>query len=661
MRRLLTLLFVAVTTIALITPVAQADRRPDRPTPPPWLQIRDGVSQPQFALANAIEETVFVETEVDSDLDGKRDRVRLRLSRPGETSTQGIKVPVIFEHSPYRFGTNGAPNHNVDFEVLPQEFIQPRTAQAAEARVSGARPLPDLPGRLDDFWVPRGYAVVLGESIGTAFSDGCPTIGDLKETLGTKAIIDWLNGRAKGFTEQGQPVTADWTTGDVGMTGVSYNGTLPNMVATTGVEGLRTIVPIAAISSWYDWFRSDGVSFRSFGTPTSLAANFENTNARARCGAVRSEMTSGAPANGDYTPMWQQRDYVRSAASVRAAVLSVNGRADLNVKPINWGQWLDALPPSVPRKLWLSQTGHIDPFDFRRAAWVTTLHRWFDRWLLDIRNGIEHEPQVSVERGVDQWSDGATWPPAGTQRQTLYPVAGPVAGVGTLSTAPGPAATSSFTDNGSGTPAGYIASPNAASARRIAYTTGTLAADLRVAGVSRVTVAATPSTPTAHLSAYLVDYGPATSRGTTGEGIRTLATESCWGENRAGDDACYRDTVPTTASVDAQIIARGWADLANHASLSTPRPLTPGTRYTITFRLSTTDWIVPRGHRLGLIVAGNDSSMTTTPAQLPRMTVSLAETSVQLPVVGSLPAVRSAPAPRTALVQPDAVPGRLDG
>ena len=48
-----------------------------------------------------------------------------------------------------------------------------------------------------------------------------------------------------------------------------------------------------------------------------------------------------------------------SPANVKAAVFSVNGRADLNVKPINWGQWLDALPTSVPRKLWLSQTGHV--------------------------------------------------------------------------------------------------------------------------------------------------------------------------------------------------------------------------------------------------------------------------------------------------------------
>ena len=43
------------------------------------------------------------------------------------------------------------------------------------------------------------------------------------------------------------------------MIGTSYNGTLPIGVATTGVEGLEAIVPISAISSWYDYYRANGM------------------------------------------------------------------------------------------------------------------------------------------------------------------------------------------------------------------------------------------------------------------------------------------------------------------------------------------------------------------------------------------------------------------
>jgi X-Pro dipeptidyl-peptidase len=604
----------------------------------PAFAVADGVTQPIHSLAEAVRETVWVDIGLDLDANGIGDRVATDIVRPATTE----RVPVIIDASPY-YATSGRGN------------------ESERKTYDSAGPPLKFPLFYDNYFVPRGYAVALVDFSGSSRSTGCMDTGGRSEVASGKAVIDWLNGRATGYSAAsgGTAVTAGWSTGAAAMIGKSWDGSVTQGVAATGVDGLRTIVPISAISSWYDWFRSDGVSFSGFGTPTSLASNFENAGARSRCAAVRSEMTSGAPANGDYTAMWQQRDYVRSAANVRAAVFSVNGRADLNVKPVNWGQWLDALPTSVPRKLWLSQTGHVDPFDFRRATWVATLHRWFDRWLLGIQNGIENEPRVSVERAVDQWSDSATWPPAGTQTQTLRPVAGSVTGVGTLGANAG-TGTSSFTDNGSGTPATYIASPATTSARRVVYSTGTLTADLRAAGVSRITVAATPSTSTAHLSAYLVDYGTATVRSSTGEGIRTLTTESCWGEDRPGDDACYRDTAPTTATVDAQVIARGWADLANYASLSTPRTLTPGTKYTMTFRLSTTDWVVPAGHRLALVIAGNDSSMTATPAQLPRVTIDLAGTSVQVPLLGTVPAAGATGSPQVTRIQPDAVPGRLD-
>src|SRR5690606_17535223 len=82
--------------------------------------------------------------------------------------------------------------------------------------------------------VERGYAHVASHSLGTGRSTGCPTVGDENETLATKAVIDWLNGRARAFDRNGRQVSASWANGSVGMYGVSYNGTLPNMVATTG-------------------------------------------------------------------------------------------------------------------------------------------------------------------------------------------------------------------------------------------------------------------------------------------------------------------------------------------------------------------------------------------------------------------------------------------
>ncbi|GLZ29566.1 X-Pro dipeptidyl-peptidase [Lentzea sp. NBRC 105346] len=614
MKRLRVLLALVGTLLVIPVPVSAAT---------PAFKLANGVTQPIHSLADAVRETVWVDTGLDLDGDGAGDRVAADIVRPAVSS----KVPVIMDASPY-YTTAGRGNEG-----------EKKTYDSAGVPVK-------FPLFYDNYFVPRGYAVVLVDFAGTSRSRGCVDVGGKAEISSGTAVIDWLNGRRTGYSAVtgGSVRSASWSTGAVGMIGKSWDGTVTEGVAATGIAGLKTIVPIAGISSWYDWFRSDGVAFRGFGTPTSLGSGFENSNAQSRCGAVRQQMTSGAPANGDYTPMWQERDFVRKASNVRASVFVVHGQHDQNVKPLNYGQFLAAIPASVPRKVWLSQTAHVDPFDFRRAEWVKTLNRWFDRWLLDVPNGIENEPALDVERSPDVWARYATWPPAGTGLQTFYPS---TSGLGTVAGS----GTASFTDNGSGTPSKWVSS----AAGRVQYATAVLGSDLRIAGTSSITVSVSSSTPTAHLTALLVDYGSAVTR--SGEGIETLSTESCWGENRPGDDACYFDTRTTSASVDAQVVARGWADLANYASLSQPRTLVPGTRYSMTFRLSTADHIVPAGHRLALIIGGTDSSAISRPSQLPSLTVDLSGTSVRIPLVGA--GIVGSAAPVTASRVPVEVTGTL--
>jgi X-Pro dipeptidyl-peptidase len=77
-RRGLTLTVALVGVLAVTAAPAAADD----PTPPPWLKVENGQTQPQFALADAIEQTVFVETKLDSDDDGRLDRVRLGSAVP---------------------------------------------------------------------------------------------------------------------------------------------------------------------------------------------------------------------------------------------------------------------------------------------------------------------------------------------------------------------------------------------------------------------------------------------------------------------------------------------------------------------------------------------------------------------------------------------------
>lgn len=619
-RRLLTVLITVATAASVASAPAAAQRRHDRPVPPSWLLVRDGVTQPQFSLGDAIEETVFVETSVDSDLDGRRDRVRLRLSRPGETRTRGIKVPVIFEHSPYRFGTNGAPNHGVDFDVLPQEVIRPRgSGQDArdlgpDARAHAARAVADLPGSLDNFWVPRGYAVVLGESIGTAFSDGCPTVGDMKETLGTRAVIDWLNGRAPGWNEAGERVSADWTTGDVGMTGVSYNGTLPNMVATTGVEGLRTIVPVSAIASWYDYYRANGLVRAPHSGQSGLGLNdFQGedldvlaifTQGQSRfdkCAHITGELLRFQDRiTGDYSGYWHERDYLHRARGIEASVFVVHGLEDYNVMTKAFASWWDQLERyDVPRKIWLHKDGHGGPrgtSDYQR-----TLNRWMDHWLFGVRNGIMDEPRADVQRPDGTYQKFADWPAPGARNTTLRLGARNATGPGTLATRtrPGPQPRQSFVDRGRelDTDAALLPDPDTAHPNRLAYLSPPLPNGAHLSGTPTVSLRASVGNRyAANLTAVLVDYGPA-------------------------------GTAPV-------MVTRGWTDVQNRRSAAESTPIRQGVEYTFDFDLQADDYVFPAGHRIGLVIVSTDLHYTLRPLPGTELTVFPAGSEVTLPLVG---------------------------
>src|SRR6187401_786549 len=68
----------------------------------------DGQAQivPAFNdAAQWIKQSLWVEGEFDSDGDGKRDRMFTDVTRPAQTGSEGLKVPVIYESSPYYAGT----------------------------------------------------------------------------------------------------------------------------------------------------------------------------------------------------------------------------------------------------------------------------------------------------------------------------------------------------------------------------------------------------------------------------------------------------------------------------------------------------------------------------------------------------------------------------
>ncbi|WP_405824434.1 Xaa-Pro dipeptidyl-peptidase [Streptomyces sp. NBC_01390] len=599
-------------------------------------------SRPVYSYDNAIREAVWVDTGLDGDSDGKTDRVAVDIVRPREPAAQGRKIPVIMDASPY-YSCCGRGNES-----------QRKTYDASGNVVQ-------MPLFYDNYFVPRGYAFVGVDLAGTNRSDGCVDVGGRSDVQSAKAVVDWLNGRAKGYTSRTgtSRAKASWTNGRTGMIGKSYDGTIANGVAATGVKGLKTVVPISAISSWYDYYFAQGAPLYDSG-PDWLSDYVESPAARAKCAAVQQKIVDGAPRTGDLTSFWTERDYAKDARKVRASVFVVHGQQDLNVRPKHFGQWWDALAKhGVERKIWLSQTGHVDPFDFRRASWVDTLHRWFDHELLGYDNGIDREPMADIERHPDQWVTSTTWPPRSTQTVSLRPGTGAQPGVGTLGLR-GQSGTATFTDDPSLSETDWSAQIDSPTPGKAGFITKPLTKGLRVSGSSTVTVTATPSTTTAHLTAVLVDLGPDTIRDYAdgAEGITTLTDRTCWGPSTTGDSSCFRSTQAKTTAVDYTIFSRGWADLGNHASATKGVPLTPGKPYTITLALHAGDHVIPAGHRLALIVAGTDKDLIDPPSTTPTLTLDLSRTTARVPLVGGAGAFARATAGAVA-----ATPGAslLDG
>ena len=98
----------------------------------------------------------------------------------------------------------------------------------------------------------------------------------------------------------------------------------------------------------------------------------------------------------------------------------------------------------------------------------------------------------------------------------------------------------------------------------------------------------------------------------------------------------------TEGPIGQNLITRGWADPQNHASLkgggnydsrSAGEPLEPGRFYTLTFDLQPDDQIIAAGKRIGLMIFSSDRDFTLWPKPGTELTIDLAETRVQLPVV----------------------------
>jgi X-Pro dipeptidyl-peptidase len=574
----------------------------------------DGLAQPVFDEADVVRHDAWVEVpNLDSDRDGLDDRIRVSIARPTATDG-GLRLPIVMTASPYSGGTNPYPRHDVNVELFVPGAPPPPRAEADPSPdlppYDGTEPpiRPIRPGRYERYLLPRGFIVAYAQSLGTGASTGCPTIGGVEENLAMKAVIDWFGGDGRGFDADGQPVEATWATGATAMMGTSYDGTLPIGAAVLGTEGLKAIVPIAGVSSYYDHRRSGGTVINSFPTRgTDAETLFDNILTRKHpeaCAYMRDRIVGGMDrATGDYNAWWHERNYVKDVGpEFRAAVLISHGLNDFNTKPRHAARLWQALRGhGISARIWWHQGGHGDrPNQARRDVWQETLNRFFSHHLFGVDNDEPSQPRVVVEREDNSWATYDDWPVPGARPVTLSLAAGLDGAAGTLSvegsSPPAPSTvTETLVDDGTIEEAVLVdaeRSPN-----RLVYRTAPLAGPVHVSGVPDVSLRLSFDRPAAVVSAFLVDY---------------------------------------RADGTSVIVVRGWADPQNRESISETLPVVPGETYTMAFELQPHDYIFPAGSRIGLVVLSSDELFTQVPPPGTRLTLTPGESTLTLPVVGPL-------------------------
>ncbi|GAA1590751.1 Xaa-Pro dipeptidyl-peptidase [Kribbella sancticallisti] len=578
---------------------------------------------------NAIHERVEVEVPgIDSDANGIKDRLTVDIIRPGEAAQAGVDVPVIIQASPYYAGDNKA---YFDADGTRQVFGS----------------------WLDNYFVPRGYAVAFVDMPGTFRSTGCSDVGGDYEVLGSKAVIDWLNHRVPGYTPAGAPAKADWSTGKAGMIGVSWNGTIANSVASTGVKGLETIVPIAAISSWYDYTRSNGVPF--YDEYMGFLHDYVSNDKSPRCVELTNEIEQDSDTRtGSYSRWWDPRNYRLDASKIDASVYVVHGLGDENVKTRHFGEWWDELAKNgVPRKIFLHQGVHLDGFSFR-DAWVDKLHPWFDYWLQGLKNDVMKTPQATVQREDGTFVDEAKWPATGV-KSTKLNLSKPLdAKTGGLSIAAATSDPVSFTGGANESTDAAVLDPTTTRPDRAVFLSNDLEQAVRVSGTGKVTVRVKVNKVAAGIKARLVDYGTAT-RYTSVSNIPN--TSKCWGDGNALDTGCYAQTQINKAVSDASVVVRTLADVGHYKSLERKESLQSGQWYDLTFELNADDVVFAAGHRLGLVltVEPDNPSVPFTGATI---TLDPAKSSLTLPLTGATSSLTTTDGPQarvaaTRLAQPE--------
>lgn len=468
----------------------------------------------------------------------------------------GTTVPVFINFSPY--WSNLAPSAESGGDAFSKHMI--------------------------NYFLPRGYAIVLSSLRGTGYSEGCFNIGGEVEQKDAVAVIEY-------FAKQ------PWSNGNVAAGGKSYDGTTPQGAAIHAPPALKAIFPVSGISELYNYNYKGGIpygngaSFNTYyfvgeSTPQTWASNPLLALDDLACPYLPEMQANGVGSaiTGDYTAYWQERNYTKKVANVKAAVFFVHGFTDWNVKPDHAVPWITQV--DAPKKVWLhnwtanprSRDGHVYPM---RDDWNVTMLRFLDQTLKGVETGIFDEPAYQIQDSTGEWRWEAEWPPASVVPTRYYftykdgkgvldPSGAAKAGLRTFVDAPRAAAPLPM--GGAPLPLCRAAADNTL----LRYESDPAVADLHYAGIPVVHLQAQTDRPLGKVVATLCMVGP---------------------------------------NGEYEMINWGGLNFRHRVSRESPQAVVPGTTYDLNVPLFPQDDVVPSGWKLVLLLAGYGGQFSPAPYQ----------------------------------------------
>lgn len=297
--------------------------------------------------------------------------------------------------------------------------------------------------------VPHGFAFAQVSVMGTGRSNHCMDLMGTAEQLGVDAAVTWLGSQ-------------NWSNGNVGMIGKSYDGSTPWQAAMFGNEHLTTIVPISGLIGVMELMWRNGSSearapIMHNGVYGSYGIDGDLEDSGNMCpDYIAGPATGGAAwawggeAAGTY---WAERYFLdRVLENYNGSVYLIQGMHDWNVDPhmavptINllydnnidakglFGQWDHDYPDRPQIMFDRSGVGRgIEAFpEMVRMDWMQDLLEWFTYYLKE--EGPKPWLGVEIQSNQGPWRFEDRYPMSNTTELLLELGSSELAAVGGVNT-----------------------------------------------------------------------------------------------------------------------------------------------------------------------------------------------------------------------------------